>query len=168
MSVNKRNSLADVSPPRFYWVFELHNHSSGCDPWSDSADPRIKAALPTCASIPCESTKARAVRLTLSVADLQHPSRLRREPTRPRQDTLLDDFKRRHSALNFITSHERESESSVKVNPGTESDPPLVTLDDVITTLDTAADGRIGTAEVRPDEKRWILHQRRNAEPPLE
>lgn len=108
MRVNKRNSLADASPLWFYWVFELHNHSSGCDPWSDSADPRIKAALPTCVSIPCESTKARAVRLTLSVADLQHPSRLRREPTRPRQDTLLDDFKRRHSALNFITSHERK------------------------------------------------------------
>ena len=64
--------------------FELHNHSSGvtCGWFSWPEDQSSTAYL-------CErlllNTKARAVRPSLCVADLRHPSRLRREPTQPQQ-----------------------------------------------------------------------------------
>lgn len=45
---------------------------------------------------------------TLRVADLQRPGRLKRWTHPASTNTLLDNFKHKHSALNFITSHERQ------------------------------------------------------------
>lgn len=97
--IQKDNFFADAAalffqtetyPPEC--SFELHNRSSGvtCEWFSWPEDQSRAAYLREHLLL---STKASAVRPTLRVADLQLPGRLRREPTQPQTNTLLDNFK---------------------------------------------------------------------------
>ena len=93
--INKltQNDMYFVDVVAFFWEtesyipdcsFELLNHSSGvtCEYFSWAKDQSSVECF-------CEHlllcTKACAVRPNLCVADLQYPSRLRREPTQPQQ-----------------------------------------------------------------------------------